>query len=284
VAAPATPAARSTRTRARAAASPASRRAQARRSAAVAAARRGHAGRATTVPSRSRRISGPGVARKRRPLLRTKTRTLPFAAVLGRVSALPDARVVDRVLRGRAWIALLGIMLIGVVALQVSMLRLNAGIGASVERSATLERQNSRLEATNAALSSADRIRGKARKLGLVPPRVDRNRYVWARDANAKVAARAIASGAFAPATVAQDGSDPASGGDVASGDGSDGVITPDEANSMLNDGDPSNDAEAMLNDGDPSNDVEAQQLADGDPSNDDQALAGDGTSGDGSG
>jgi hypothetical protein len=269
----ATPAARSPRTRTRA------------RAAAPAAPRRGHATRTTAVPSRSRRISGPA---KRRPATRGKTHKLPFGRLVARIAAVPDARLVERTLRGRAWIAILGVLLIGLVALQVSMLKLNAGIGTAVERSSTLERQNSRLEATTARLASADRIRGKARKLGLVAPRVERQRYVWARDANAKVAAAAIAGGAFMAATPGTDpaGTDPAAASDPAAattdptGDGT--AYSSDEIDSMLNDGDPSNDSEAMLNDGDPSNDSEAM-LSDGDPSNDDQALAGSDGSGDGS-
>ena len=268
MAAPATPAARSPRPR-------------------RAAARRGHTSRSTAIPSPSRRISGPA---KRR---RTTTKTSPRLALVARVAALADARLVDRILRGRAWIGVIGVLLIGLVALQVSMLRLNAGIGSSVERSSTLERQNSRLEASIARLSSADRIRAKARALGLVPPRVDRNRYVWAGPANAKLAAAAIAGGAFAPAAPGPDGTDPAAAttdpsGDPttttdSTGDTAGGAYTPDQIDSMLNDGDPSNDAQAMLNDGDPSNDADAM-LNDGDPSNDDQALAGDDGSGDGSG
>ena len=283
MAAPATPASRSPRTRARAAASPASRRAQARRSAAAAAARRGHAGLSTAIPTRSRRVSGP--AKRRRAPVKGRHAFAPRALV-ARVATLPDARIVDRILRGRAWIGLVGVLLIGLVALQVSMLKLNAGIGTSVERSSTLERQNSRLEASIARLSSADRIRAKARALGLVPPRVDRNRYVWARKGNAAMAETAIASGAFVAKAPAPDGT-PADGDPAATGDPSQdtaGVYSSDEIDSMLNDGDPSNDAQAMLNDGDPSNDPEAM-LSDGDPSNDDQALAGgDGSGDDGGG
>jgi hypothetical protein len=270
----ATPAARSTRTRAR-------------RSTAHAAPRRGHATRPSpkAVPNRSRRISGPGKARTATAAAPALGR-LPLGRVTSRVAKVLDARLVDRLLRGRGWIGLVGVLLIGLVALQVSMLKLNAGIGASVERASTLERQNARLEATTARLSSADRIRAKARKLGLVPPNVDRNRYVWARPANAKVAAAAIAGGAFVAATpgatgATTPGADPSATGDPAAAtDPSSGTYTPDEITTMLNDGDPSNDAQAMLNDGDPSNDAEAM-LSDGDPSNDDQALAGsgDGTS-----
>jgi hypothetical protein len=273
MAAPATPAARRAggpRSASRAAASPASQRSQARRSAAAAAAaRRGHSSRSTAIPSRSRRISGP--AKRRRVVTRSKRR-LSLATLPAHVVALADARFVDRLLRGRGWIAIVGVLLIGLVALQVSMLKLNAGIGAAVERSSTLERQNASLEATNARLSSADRIRGKARKLGLVPPRIDRNRYVYARAGNAAAAAAAIAGGAFVAQQGPADGEDPAAG--TTGEEGEEGAYSPEEIDAMLSDGDPSNDAQAMLNDGDPSNDADAM-LNDGDPSNDDQALAG---------
>jgi hypothetical protein len=270
----ATPAARSPRTRAR-------------RAAAHAAPRRGHATRTRAVPTPTRRVSGP--ARRRTRATARKPHRLSFGRFVARIAALPDARLVERLLRGRGWIGALGILLIGLVALQVSMLKMNAGIGASVERASTLERQNSRLEATTARLASADRIRGKARKLGLVPPRTDRNRYVWARKANAPRAAAAIAGGAFvagAP-TAADGGTDPSADPSTTSDPSApaDGAYSSDEIQSMLNDGDPSNDSQALLNDGDPSNDSEAL-LNDGDPSNDDQALAGsdDGTSDDGTG
>ena len=86
------------------------------------------------------------------------------------VAALPDLAIVDRVVRGRAWIAVVGTLLIGVVALQVAMLKLNAGIGTAVERTAALERDKARLEASMAGASSAERIRAKASRLGLVTP------------------------------------------------------------------------------------------------------------------
>ena len=77
-------------------------------------------------------------------------------------SALPDHRVIDRLLRGRVWICFIGVALMGIVAMQVSMLKLNSGISRAVETSRTLERQNSDMEASIARLASGERIRGAA--------------------------------------------------------------------------------------------------------------------------
>lgn len=223
-----------------------------------------------------RRISGPA-----RPAGRTPKRgraALPFRArhALGAISALPDLAFVDRVVRGRAWIAVVGTLLIGIVALQVSMLDLNAGIGRAVERSTALERDNARLEATVAGMASAQRVRAKAEKLGLVTPQMERVRYVPARTGpEARAALAALASGAFDPVVMARraagaDGEGMASTVPGAGGDGTSaagGDISPEDARAMLSDGDPSNDADALLNDGDPSNDAEVastQSAADG--------------------
>jgi len=252
------------------------------------ATRRSHTGSTTRFrrPSAGappRRISGPGRHTGRAP--KRVRAVLPVRArrVLGAISALPDVAFVDRVVRGRAWIAVVGTLLIGIVALQVSMLGLNAGIGRAVERSSALERDNARLEATVAGMASAKRVRAKAEKLGLVTPQMERVRYVPARTGpEARAALAALASGAFDPAVLARKGADGGGGGSAAPGAGADsasaagGDISPEEAQAMLSDGDPSNDTEAMLSDGNPDNDTEAE-LSDGDPSNDGDALLSDG-------
>jgi hypothetical protein len=199
---------------------------------------------AATAPAVPRRYSGtaPGL---RRGLAGHRGVRRVWAAL----GALPDLPVVDRAVRGRAWIAVLGVLLMGLVALQVGMLKLNAGIGTAVVRTAALERDNSRLQLMVDRMSASDRIRGKAAKLGMVMPDVRRLRNVSAGGPqDARTVAASLAGGAFAdkPAQPA-----PAAA-DTASAD-----ITPDQARAMLNDGDPSNDAQAMLNDGDPSNDSE---------------------------
>ena len=86
--------------------------------------------------------------------------------VFERLRALPESRFVDRVLRGRAWIWVIGIMLGGIVAMQVSLLKLNSGISHSVEQAGTLERVNADLETEVARLSSGERIQARRRRGG----------------------------------------------------------------------------------------------------------------------
>jgi hypothetical protein len=87
-----------------------------------------------------------------------------------RIRALPETRLIDGLLRGRAWIWLIGILLGGIVAMQVSLLKLNAGISRAVTTTATLERQNADLEADIARLSSGERVRSNALAEGMVTP------------------------------------------------------------------------------------------------------------------
>ena len=56
--------------------------------------------------------------------------------------SLPDHSLLDRVVRGRAWIPLLGVLLAGIVAAQVEILKLGASMGRSLEQTTTLTSQN----------------------------------------------------------------------------------------------------------------------------------------------
>src|ERR687895_2130102 len=118
-----------------------------------------------TRPIHPRRVSGP-----LRPLPAGPPARRGSTGVFERLRALPEHRVVDRLLRGRVWIWLIGVLLGGIVAMQVSLLKLNAGIGRAVTTAGTLERQNARLEADIARLSSGERIRAAAAEEGLVMP------------------------------------------------------------------------------------------------------------------
>ena len=145
---------------------------------AAAAARERHAARTRVqrAPARPhRRISGP-VARPRAvPAPR------PHTGVFERLRALPDHRVIDRLLRGRVWICFVGLALMGIVAMQVSLLKLNSGISRAVETTATLERQNSEMEASLARLASGDRIRAAADRDGMVTPAAGEVHFVRVR-------------------------------------------------------------------------------------------------------
>ena len=158
---------------------------------ATAARRATHAGRAAPRPLRPvpgpRRVSGP--TRTRPAAATTAPGILVGAAGLART--LPDSRALDRLIRGRTWVAVIAVALIGIVAMQVHMLGLNAGIGRAVEKATTLEQQNTALRLEVSRLGSGDRIATEAQQLGLVMPNAGEVRYT---DVHATDATRAAKS------------------------------------------------------------------------------------------
>jgi len=136
------------------------------------------AGRAAAAP---RRVSGP--ARGRADVLRP----VPGGAIAARrlvdaADGVASSRAVDRLVGGRVWIALLAVALIGIVAMQVHTLRLNAQIGRDVERIDELRRVNSAARSEVSRLSAGERIQATAAQLGLVMPSAGDVTYLEARD------------------------------------------------------------------------------------------------------
>jgi hypothetical protein len=127
-----------------------------------------------------RRVSGP-IARPLPAVALPAPTRRGTTGVFERLRALPEHRVVDRLLRGRAWIWLIGLMLGGIVAMQVSLLKLNSGISASVEQAATLERRNAALETEVARLGAGERIQQTAAEEGMVAPPAGDVEYLTAR-------------------------------------------------------------------------------------------------------
>jgi hypothetical protein len=84
--------------------------------------------------------------------------------------ALPDHPLLDRIIRGRTWIALLGLMLAGIVAMQVEVLKLGASVGRSLQASAALQSRNDLLRASVASLADDQRIERIAAQYGMVMP------------------------------------------------------------------------------------------------------------------
>jgi cell division protein FtsL len=154
---------------------------------AAATARERHAARTRVqrAPARpQRRVSGPVAAPRAVPAPR------PGTGVFERLRAMPDHRVIDRLLRGRVWICFVGLALMGIVAMQVSLLKLNSGIGRAVETTSTLERQNSQMEADIARLASGERIRAAADRRGMVTPAAGEVHFLHVRPG--RDAARAV--------------------------------------------------------------------------------------------
>jgi hypothetical protein len=126
-----------------------------------------------SVPPRPRRVSGP-VRRPARPRPgdeRRATRPPQEAGlVLGLLDALgrvPRSRLLDRLIQGRLSIAFVAFALIGIVTMQLGLLKLNAGIGRALEHEALLQRENAALSIENSELAAGDRVELQAGRLGM---------------------------------------------------------------------------------------------------------------------
>jgi cell division protein FtsL len=86
------------------------------------------------------------------------------------VRALPDQPLLDRLVRGRGWIALLAALLVVIVAMQVSLLGLGASIGRAVQQATALQAQNEQLRARVGTLADDQRIESLAAGMGMVMP------------------------------------------------------------------------------------------------------------------
>jgi hypothetical protein len=121
----------------------------------------------------ARRVSGPVARAQRGGGAAAVALPAPARARTGafeRLRGVPDSRLLGRLLRSRAWIWMVGLALGGIVAMQVSLLKLNTGISRAVTSAATLERQNAALEAGNTRLLQVARIRTVAAAGGMVTP------------------------------------------------------------------------------------------------------------------
>jgi hypothetical protein len=125
-------------------------------------------GRAATAAG-ARAATVPGIALPRRSTHRPRA-----VAVRRRLGAfifsLPDHRLLDRLIRGRWWIPVLGVMLAGIVAMQVEVLKLGASMGRSLEQNSVLTSRNAALRQSVATLGDDQRIEQLAASMGMVMP------------------------------------------------------------------------------------------------------------------
>jgi hypothetical protein len=154
-----------------------------RASAAAAPARR--------APSRAPSRKSPG----RRAAQGGQLIPIAVGRTAATVRALPDSGPIVRLTRGRSWIALLGILLVGIVALNVVTLSFAASSGRIGANSTALEEENSQLGGRKEAKYSQARIRGEAAKLGLASSTLQNPQLVVAgKDDVATAAARLAAA------------------------------------------------------------------------------------------
>lgn len=156
-------------------------------------------------PTRSRAVPAPTRAPARRKPQRAtpkrRTTAQPKLAVAAvrtaeAVRQLPDSSLVVRMTRGRAWIGVLGILLVGIVALNVATLSFAASAGQIDEQITALEKENSMLEAREAQHFSTARIRNEGASLGLAMPNTEEPRVIeLGPDDVATAASRLAAAG-----------------------------------------------------------------------------------------
>jgi cell division protein FtsL len=138
------------------------------------------------APARPRPRPRPAPPRRRsgaaaKPRTRTSTPAgFDFVAVL------------DRLLRGPAYIATVGVLLVGIVFFNVDVLELNHGIARTDVRAAQLKRENAALTLQLAKLGSSERIQRVALERGLVLPQPGDVRYLRAHREDAGRALRVM--------------------------------------------------------------------------------------------
>jgi hypothetical protein len=106
--------------------------------------------------------AAPRRAPRRRAKRATVSVRLPLAGLIS------PRRLVALGLRGRVWIGFVAIGLIGLITLQLIVLRLNTSIGQSLEHATRLSRENAAMAITNSEASSGEAIETLAHKLGMV--------------------------------------------------------------------------------------------------------------------
>jgi hypothetical protein len=220
-----------------ASAAPATAPKKGRKAASSAKAGSARASAATAAPTRKaapRRKAATAPARKTAPKRRAPARVIPIAAgTVGRtavaVTQLPESGLIHRLTRGRAWIALLGVLLIGIVGLNVVTLSFAASAGKVEESNLALSKDNSRAAGRLAALSGQERLHREAKELGLSPQmKVEPTSLAVTKDSINRAAARlaAMAGAAGAATSEGEAGAgevgateEPTAGGEGAAGE-----------------------------------------------------------------
>jgi hypothetical protein len=160
-------------------------------------------------PSRDGLVTAPS-RHKAQPRRRPSARVIPLAAgrAAAAVTQLPESGLIHRLTRGRAWIGLLGVLLVGIVALNVVTLSFAASSGKVEERNSILEKENTVMQGKAAAALGAQRMRNEAKELKLVQPAETQPQMITARPTDIAEAASRLAAQAAATSASASSGSE----------------------------------------------------------------------------
>jgi hypothetical protein len=159
------------------------------------------------------------VAPRRRP-----ASVIPIAAGhAGRaavaVTQLPESGLIHRLTRGRAWIGVLGVLLVGIVALNVVTLSFAASSGKIDAKNTELSKENSMMQNRSAMANGQARVRHEAAALGLKPSTEAVPQLIDAKGSDVAEAASRLAAAAPTAAAAATSAGE-AAGEEGATGEG----------------------------------------------------------------
>ena len=138
-----------------------------------------------TAVRHPRRVSGPArplaaaaapaIALPQTPVRRTPRRSprraqqAPGLALraLDVLAGASNSPFLDRLIRSRLWIGILAFLLIGIVAMQLFVLKLNTDIGRTLAREAALERQNTLTTIADSSASAGNLVEPTAAAAGM---------------------------------------------------------------------------------------------------------------------
>jgi hypothetical protein len=154
------------------------------------------------LPPAPRRVSGPS----RHP----RATSVAPAARPSLLLRLVDHPLLERLVRGRAWIAIVATALLGIVAMQVALLRIGAEIGSATSAVNALTAQNETTQTELAVLEAGHRLGHAAASLDMVYPAPGDVTYLQPNDGDAARAARMMtAPSSAAIAAAAADATRP---------------------------------------------------------------------------
>jgi hypothetical protein len=177
------------------------------------AAPKGKAARGATAKAAPARRK---VAPKRRP-----ASVIPIAAGhAGRaavaVTQLPESGLIHRLTRGRAWIGVLGVLLVGIVALNVVTLSFAASSGKIFAKNSELAKENSMLQSLAAKKLGQAKIRHEAAALGLKMATEKVPQLVNVHNGDVAEAASRLAAAAAGTASAEESTGEESAGGEGA--------------------------------------------------------------------
>jgi len=154
--------------------------------------------RSATRPSQRVAPARKPPARKVAPARRPGGQLIPLAVgTAAAVRHLPDSSLMVRMTRGRTWIGVLGLLLAGIVALNVVTLSLAATAGQIDQNIQALDQENSILRNRDAQRSASPRVRHDAAALGLVVANIDGVDFIQAGRNDAAIAAQRLAAAGY---------------------------------------------------------------------------------------